>query len=430
MKNGFTLIELLAVIVILAIIALIATPIVLSIINDSKESASLRSAEMYLKGLETSVAVSTLDNKVVKDGTYSIIKNGNICLEYKDNKCTNELKVEMSGEVPQNGSKITLKDGKIKNLTFIYGDKIIIMDENNKLAYANGPVLLEGDGLIYSGETGTTFSFKSSADVNEFEKVQVDGSVVDSSNYTISEGSTIITFSRDYMLSITDGEHTIEIFSESGIAKGSFETETAGLYEPDGTMKYSWKQLTSMEYKTIGRATGINPENGSFVYENCAILNVDENGVLIDGAGMPPTNESSKYFNNNGTLIIDNSVKKIGDDSYRMFFSNGYALDTLIIPDSVTSIIGGNTFYCVNIKNIIIGSGLKEIVGGSFTCLPNLEKFYFKSTTPPTFSGGFNGPNYGENCTFYFKNKEVADAFVANTSYLKDYATISTDYDW
>ena len=40
MRNkGFTLIELLAVIVILAIIALIATPIVLGIINDSRKSA-------------------------------------------------------------------------------------------------------------------------------------------------------------------------------------------------------------------------------------------------------------------------------------------------------------------------------------------------------------------------------------------------------
>ena len=45
MKNGFTLIELLAVIVILAIITLIAVPIVLNIINDSKESSLLRSAE-------------------------------------------------------------------------------------------------------------------------------------------------------------------------------------------------------------------------------------------------------------------------------------------------------------------------------------------------------------------------------------------------
>ena len=39
-KKGFTLIELLAVIVILAIIALIATPIVLNIIEDTKQQAS------------------------------------------------------------------------------------------------------------------------------------------------------------------------------------------------------------------------------------------------------------------------------------------------------------------------------------------------------------------------------------------------------
>ena len=36
MNKGFTLIELLAVIVILAIIALIATPIIINIIEDSK----------------------------------------------------------------------------------------------------------------------------------------------------------------------------------------------------------------------------------------------------------------------------------------------------------------------------------------------------------------------------------------------------------
>ena len=40
-KKGFTLIELLAVIVILAIIALIATPIILNIISDSKEESEI-----------------------------------------------------------------------------------------------------------------------------------------------------------------------------------------------------------------------------------------------------------------------------------------------------------------------------------------------------------------------------------------------------
>ena len=62
-KKGFTLIELLAVIVILAIIALIATPIVLNIIDDTKKESELRSADFYLDALELSIAQATLDGK-------------------------------------------------------------------------------------------------------------------------------------------------------------------------------------------------------------------------------------------------------------------------------------------------------------------------------------------------------------------------------
>ena len=56
MKNkGFTLIELLAVIVILAIIALIATPIILGIINDARTQARKRSAELAYTGVEYAI---------------------------------------------------------------------------------------------------------------------------------------------------------------------------------------------------------------------------------------------------------------------------------------------------------------------------------------------------------------------------------------
>lgn len=55
MKNkGFTLMELLAVIVILAIIALIATPIILGIIDDTKEDANERSVELYASSIKNS----------------------------------------------------------------------------------------------------------------------------------------------------------------------------------------------------------------------------------------------------------------------------------------------------------------------------------------------------------------------------------------
>ncbi len=52
MKKGFTLIELLAVIILLAIVSLIATPIVLNVIDDAKDSANKRSIEGYARAIK------------------------------------------------------------------------------------------------------------------------------------------------------------------------------------------------------------------------------------------------------------------------------------------------------------------------------------------------------------------------------------------
>ena len=134
-KKGFTLIELLAVIVILAIIALIATPIVLNIIKDSKDSSQLRSAELYLSAVENAIASSVLNNKKLSNGEYNILKDGNICIEYKDEKCVDKLKIEIKGEIPIRGT-ITLHEGKIEGTKFKYeNDKAITSDRNKKLVY-------------------------------------------------------------------------------------------------------------------------------------------------------------------------------------------------------------------------------------------------------------------------------------------------------
>ena len=78
MKKGFTLIELLAVIVILAIIALIATPIILGIINDARHSAKERSAELVVTGVEYAYTTSLYKNNegtVLAEPTLTDLKN-------------------------------------------------------------------------------------------------------------------------------------------------------------------------------------------------------------------------------------------------------------------------------------------------------------------------------------------------------------------
>ena len=60
-KNGFTLIELLAVIVILAIITAIATPIILSIIDDARKDTFLRSVELVISTTNIDITSKNYD---------------------------------------------------------------------------------------------------------------------------------------------------------------------------------------------------------------------------------------------------------------------------------------------------------------------------------------------------------------------------------
>ena len=63
MKNkGFTLIELLAVLVILAVVALIAFPVITGIIEKTKKSAALRSVEGYVEAANNAAVIYDVDN--------------------------------------------------------------------------------------------------------------------------------------------------------------------------------------------------------------------------------------------------------------------------------------------------------------------------------------------------------------------------------
>ena len=152
-KNGFTLIELLAVIVILAIIALIATPIVLNIISETKESAQLRSAEFYLDAVEQAIMRKNMSSVgMFKPSSCEVLDNGDLdCEGYAD-----PIEVEVSGEVPEKGSILTIKDGKIDEITLKYGTDTIIKkdgkldyDEPSELLYKIGQSIRfnPGDGI-------------------------------------------------------------------------------------------------------------------------------------------------------------------------------------------------------------------------------------------------------------------------------------------
>ncbi len=110
-NKGFTLIELLAVIVVLAIIALIATPIVMNTIKNSKKGAVERSGDTYIKQVETTIVEDRLqEGSFISDGTYIINDNGNLI---GNNKM---LPIKISGDKPSSGI-ITIKNGQVESVS-------------------------------------------------------------------------------------------------------------------------------------------------------------------------------------------------------------------------------------------------------------------------------------------------------------------------
>lgn len=90
--------------------------------------------------------------------------------------------------------------------------------------------VIEGQNQTYTiGEDGATFRIN--ADYSLFEnggKVYVDGALVDSKNYTSKSGSTIITFAKDYMNSLSAGNHTLKVvFNNGGTAETTFTIANA-----------------------------------------------------------------------------------------------------------------------------------------------------------------------------------------------------------
>ena len=92
--NGFTLIELLAVIVILAIIALIATPMVLNTIEEAKKGSAKSSGYAYISGLETGLASYMIKNS---GASYNAGK-------YSVSTLSTDLEISLKGETPSEGN--------------------------------------------------------------------------------------------------------------------------------------------------------------------------------------------------------------------------------------------------------------------------------------------------------------------------------------
>jgi len=192
-KNGFTLIELLAVIVILAIIALIATPIILGIINDAREESNERSVELYASAVRNGIAAYQLrEGKEVLPGTYNETNKLPFEVEY-------DGKVDCENVIISETGKVSLDKCTVNNGTkeYSYGideestvAKVCTIEKQDASKYSKGDVV-----TCNIGETPDKFYVIADAELTATTIQMLTEKNIHTTEYRQSDSAGTIAFS-------------------------------------------------------------------------------------------------------------------------------------------------------------------------------------------------------------------------------------------
>lgn len=198
------------------------------------------------------------DGTVTSDGAVITEKtDGSVTITDKDKNVTTitppegkDVVVNADGtvEVPA-GSTVTKPDG-----TTILPNGGTIGADGTITPNPHKIIKVTPDNGVFTGENDLAFT--SDADNENFESVKVDGNVVGATNYERTSGSTVITLKAAYLKTLTVGEHTLEIVSNTGTAATKFTiAQGAGVPVYTGGSSYSGPSIWYIGGNSFGTST-------------------------------------------------------------------------------------------------------------------------------------------------------------------------------
>ena len=137
--------------------------------------------------------------------------------------------------------------------------------------------ILDGANTSRKQNSDGSLSIRGSGEVSKFVGVKVDGNLVDEKNYTVKEGSTIVTLKADYLNTLSVGNHTFEIIWTDGTASTRFTVSKSdsGSDEPTDNNGTSGSQTDDNQQITAPK-TGDNSHTGLWI----SLLGVSLAGLL------------------------------------------------------------------------------------------------------------------------------------------------------
>ena len=163
-------------------------------------------------------------------------------------------------------------------------------EQPNLPSEPNNYSITEGANGTHKINEDGTYVLRASGELDKFVSIEVDGMLLDSSNYTLKRGSTIVTFTKEYMDQLAVGTHGVKINFTDGVATTSINIQQ--------------NTANKNDKKNTGDVTIVNNQ-------------------AADSANNQVTNTETLTDTKTDEIIVDNSVEvqspKTGDDNQCMW---------------------------------------------------------------------------------------------------------------
>ena len=389
-KNGFTLIELLAVIIVLAIIALIATPIIFNVIENAKIKSLENSCYGVIDAVRTKYAEGLLNSENGLVDLTGDVANLTIAGEHP---YMGTWTIDNSKDSAERGIKIEgVKFASMKNYTCSN------VDENGAIT---NKVSCEKDGVDEVDEVQPTITAKQgTVEVNKGTDVKI------KNYFNVKFGKTggIVTCEVENVSSLDAGDHTVKctatgtngktaeatvkitVSNTVGLKSAILETNNSNVIATDQTWTTSWQtsDQSGLYAQTVGGNKTYyfrgNPTNNyiKFAGKDYRILRVNEDGtiriMLTSNIGNNEFNSTSNTYDN---MYYTNSELKTVVDNW---------FTTNITGDNASKVVSGN-YFCEAARVADDGTHYKLNTGST--------KLIAKESYTPTFECTTDGNGKG-----------------------------------
>ena len=194
-------------------------PLTLTAVSDAKtyDGKALNNKSVKSTALANSDHKLSADYEVY-DSNGNSIKNGPVDVGVYVKKVSN-IKITSGATDVTSNYEITTEDGTLTIRTASGGTS--------------------ANSVTNTAYYGNTYTIRSDAPYSEFQYLLIDGQKVSTDNYTVKEGSTVITLKASFIQGLKTGNHNYSIVSTSKQADGTFNVAKAPKTS-DGTTSALW----------------------------------------------------------------------------------------------------------------------------------------------------------------------------------------------